>query len=111
MANRGAKGPSSQKKVTIPTHFWSLLEHFAELQTDAYEAMGGKTNFTVSDLLELGSEYYLRKVAEDLGPIPGPDAAPSERAAFVTKLVEDNKRRLLGQLYGLPVEVPAKKKA
>lgn len=100
MASRGAKGPTSQKKVTTPAHVWALLEHVAELQSEAYEVMGGKTAFTVSDLLELASEYFLRKLQEDLGPIPPPNAPISERKAFVAKLAEDNKRKLLEQLLG-----------
>lgn len=107
MPERGAKGPTTQKKVTSPVHHWKLLEHFAELQTDAYELMGGSTAFTVSDLFELATEYFLQKVTEDLGPIPGPEASASERRAFVAKLAEDNKKKLLERLLG---QAPSDKK-
>ena len=110
MANRGAKGPTDQKKVTLPSHLWSLIEHYAELQSEAYALMAGKTKFTSADLLELATEYYFRKVTEELGPIPVPGATAAERRVFIEKLAADNKQKLFAQLFGT-ADQPAKKKS
>lgn len=95
MARRPLRGPTDQKRITLPAHFWALLEDIAEMQTESFSKMGGRTTFTVSDLLESGAEMYLRSLVEDLGPLP---TNQKERAAFIEKLVENNKRELLSDL-------------
>lgn len=106
MARRSVKSPTKQRKVTIPPHVWALLEHVADLHCRAYVKMGGDTRFTVSDLLELGAEYLLRKIAEDVGTIPPPTASATVRDAYAELLAEDLRKRLMDQLFADPTAKP-----
>ena len=99
MSKRPAKGPTDQRRITLPGHIWELLDRVASLQTKAYGLMSGKTKFQVSDLLESGAEMYLRSLIDDLGPLPDEKDAAAEKR-FVERLAEANKRSLLADLLG-----------
>lgn len=96
---RRVKGATEQRKVTLPLHVWALLEDAARLHTDAYEENGGKTNFTVSDLLESGAEMFLLSLREDVGPLPGPGTSSSERKAWVKRLAEKVRAEILEEFW------------
>lgn len=97
MSKRPAKGPTDQRKITLPGHVWELLDRVAQLQSKAYALMAGKTKFQVSDLLESGAEMYLRSLMKDVGPFP---KTAAEEADYVKRLAEVNKRALLEDLLG-----------
>lgn len=99
MGKRRQRGPSKQKKVTLPLLLWELLEDHCELQTEAYAKLGGGTVFTISDLLEAGAGIFLRDVAKDIGPPPPRKAPDAVRDAYVKKLAEYNRRELIADIY------------
>lgn len=98
MARRNQRGPTDQRRITLPVHVWQLLDQVAELQSEAYVLMGGKTQFTVSDLLETGAEMYLRSLLDEFGTLPNDDSPAATRKEFVKRLAESNRKQLVEQL-------------
>ena len=97
MSKRRPKGPTYQRSITLPAHVWKLLDEVADLQSEAYLLMSGKTRFMVSDLIETGAELYLRDLIDEMGPLP---KTAEERKAFVKRLAETNQRQLVEDLLG-----------
>jgi hypothetical protein len=95
MARRQPRGPTAQRNITLPLHVWKMLDVAADLQSESYVLMGGKTKFAVSDLLESGAKMYLRSLIRDVGPLPE-DA--SARKSFVKRLADVNQKELLQDL-------------
>lgn len=91
MARRPQRGPAVQKSVTLPVHFWDLLDKATELQDESYKLMGGKRKYTLSDLFEGAVEMYIRSMLEDLGPFP---TTAAERKDYVERLAKMNQRDL-----------------
>lgn len=99
MAKRTQRGPTDQRRITLPVHLWELLDEVADLQSEAYVLMSGKTKFQVSDLLESGAEMYLRSLVEEFGSLPKDTA---DRKSFVKRLAEANRKQLVESLLGSP---------
>lgn len=96
---RRVKGPTDQRKITLPMFVWDLLEQAAELHTDAYKINKGETKFTVSDAIEIGVEMFLLSLREDLGPMPSPTASKSEREAWVKRLAAQISKDILEEYF------------
>lgn len=96
---RRVKGATAQRKITLPSHVWTLLDDAASLFTDAYKANNGATKFTVSDAIESGVEMFLLSLREDLGPIPTDETSRGERQAWVAKLAEKIRADILEEFW------------
>lgn len=91
------RGPTTQKSVSLPVHVWELLDEVSDLQSEAYVLMGGKSRYSVSDLIETAATMYIRTLIQEFGDLPI-SAPAATRKEFVKRLAESNKRQLLEQL-------------
>lgn len=91
------KGPTLQRNVTLPVHLWEFVDAVAELQTEAYKEMGGRSKYFPSDMIEAGIEMYGAALVEEFGPLP---TNAEERKSFVKRLAASNRKSLLEQTFG-----------
>lgn len=90
--------PTAKKNgVSLPVHIWELMDQLVSLNDEAYKRMGGTTKWWLSDELRVACESHLREFAREHGPLP---QTPEARDAYVTKLVEYNRRRLRDDVFG-----------
>ena len=92
---RGIKPAMKQSSVSLPVLHWDLLAEVAKLQTEAFRLVKSPGSFSVSDLVELGTQMFLEDLIGDLGPLP---KTAAERADFVRRLAEWNQKRALEML-------------
>ena len=97
MAKRPVRSGNNQKSISLPVHIWEMLDQIAELQSAAYKEMGGKSKYSVSDLVEDGVTMYLQSLVEEFGDLP--EGAEATRQ-FVKKLAEANRKSLHEQIFG-----------
>lgn len=97
MPKRPVRGGNTQKSVSLPTHLWEALDRVSEIQSAAYREMGGKSKYSVSDLVEDGVGMYIAALVEEFGPLP---ETAEEHKIFVKKLAAANRKSLLDQVSG-----------
>lgn len=69
--------------ISLPVHLWQALDLICDLQTSAFDQMGGQTKASVSDEIELGMETHVRDFIKRHGSLP---QTAAERVAYVKKL-------------------------
>ena len=81
--------------VSVPVHLVEMAELIQEVETAAYEAMGGDTKKSLSDVLSDALALYVAEWIAENGPIP---SERTKRAEYVQKMAERNLRKLRDQL-------------
>lgn len=81
--------------VSVPVHLVEMAELIQEVESAAYEAMGGDTKKSLSDVLSDALALYVAEWIAENGAIP---TEKSKRSEYVQKLAERNLRKLRDQL-------------
>lgn len=72
--------------ISLPVHLWQAIDQIVDLQSSAFEQMGGQTKASVSDEVEVGMEEHVRAFIKKNGTLP---QTASERVTYVKKLAAD----------------------
>jgi hypothetical protein len=83
--------------ITLPVHYLALLKEIEGLESDAYEAMGGSTKSSMSDVVEQAVRRYVTWYFSKKGHGSRP-TNDKDRREFVQQLAKSNLEELNSEL-------------